>query len=290
MSAFAFSLVFIAALCHASWNLVAKGSGGGLVFAFLCVLAASVVWAPVIVYSVVIVPGNSPIGWSSLGWALVTLTAAIHSVYFVVLLHGYRVAPISVVYPISRGSGPLVSAFAAMLVFTEPLTASTLLGILLIVGGIFVLSAKSAGQDPAGIRRGVIWGGFTGLIIATYTIVDAYAVKIVGLSPVLYDYAANLLRLIILFPFVVGRVGEMRDTWTANTRAILAVAVLSPLAYILVLSAMKIAPVSHVAPARELSLMFGAFFGASIFKEGDRARRSFAAVLVALGVAVLSLS
>ena len=289
MSSLALTLVLLAAITHAIWNLAAKKCGGAtIVFAFLTAAVAVVIWSPLVVGYLNYYPSVSPVAWGWQAWLVITASAVVHSVYFVVLLHGYRAAPLSVVYPIARGTGPLISSFAAILVFNEELTFSGVSGVLLIVCGVLLLSTGPSAGDVAALRRGLIWGGITGLTIALYTLVDAYGVKTLRMDPLLYDYGANLFRVGVLFPFIAHRRNELISVGRNHLIGILIVALLSPAAYVLVLFAMQIAPVSHVAPARELSLMFGAFFGGKFLKEGNLLRRMTAAGFIAAGVMLLA--
>jgi drug/metabolite transporter (DMT)-like permease len=292
MSSFALLLVFLAAITHAIWNLAAKKGGGATVlFAFLSAFASFLIWGPLTAGYIYAFPEVSPASWSLACWGIVALSGMIHAVYFSVLLHGYSVAPLSVVYPVARGTGPLISSFAAAALFGETLTSKSISGIGLIVCGVLLLASGMSPNQAVGehgLRRGVLWGALTGLTISLYTVVDAYGVKTLGIDPVLYDYGTNFFRMLILLPIVASSLKKAREINRVQLRGILAVAILSPAAYIMVLFAIKIAPVSHVAPARELSLMFGAFFGGKFLAEGHLKRRMSAAGLIALGVVLLA--
>jgi drug/metabolite transporter (DMT)-like permease len=292
MSSLALLFVLIAAVCHAGWNLAAKKAGGGLNFALMASLAVGLLWAPINGAFIFFSPQHSPWGWSVSAWIFVGLSAVLHAFYFVILLKGYRSAPLSLVYPIARGSGPLLSACLALVLFDERLSSGFSAGVAFIASGIAVLTFEPRsciGEHAATLRTGIFWGCCTGLFISAYTLTDAYAVKTLRLSPMVYDYCVNVLRAAALLPFASLSVPLVRGMWRENKAALLAVSILSPLAYILVLFAMQIAPVSHVVPARELSLVFGAFFGSTLFGEGQVLRRTCAASLIAAGVAALTL-
>jgi hypothetical protein len=94
---------------------------------------------------------------------------------------------------------------------------------------------------------GVRWGALTGALIAAYTVIDGYAVKVLLIGPVLVDYVGNLLRVPLLLPPALRDVAGLRDAWRCQWRHALVVAALGPLAYVLVLYAVQMAPVSHVA-------------------------------------------
>ncbi len=289
MSTSALLLVLVAALLHASWNLAAKQCGGGVVFAFATGVCTSILWLPIIIAVIYLMPASSPTAWSSASWAAVIASAAIHAVYFVVLLHGYRVAPLSVVYPVARGTGPLLSSFCAVLLFDELLTATSFAGILLVVIGVFLLAwQRPALKTGDQISGGILWGVATGVTIALYTLVDGYAIKVENLNPIVYDYSASVLRVAILLPFVVKRRPELTETFRSHMKGIIIISVLAPLAYILVLFALKLAPLSRVAPVREVSMLFGAFLGGKFLKEGSLTQRMSAAGLIAVGIMLLS--
>jgi len=219
--------------------------------------------------------------------------------YFVVLLRGYRVADLTVVYPLARGSGPLISSLVAVVFLGEQLTTlgaagivGVVLGVFLIAGGPRMIVAVRDGHDAETRQRvlaGLYYGLLTGLFIAGYTVVDSYAVKVLLMSPILLDYVGNLLRLVMLAPLAVSDWTETRRLWRVQWRYAALVALFSPIAYVLVLYAVQSAPISHVAPAREVSMLFAALIGGKLLGEGDRALRIAGAVLIALGVTALGL-
>jgi drug/metabolite transporter (DMT)-like permease len=127
------------------------------------------------------------------------------------------------------------------------------------------------------------------VIIAGYTLWDKRAVSALGIPPLLYDWCGNLGRVLILTPLALGRPGEVRRLWREHRREVLVMAVLTPLSYILVLTALVFTPVSYVAPAREISILLGTVMGARLLAEGDSARRLVAAGAMVVGVAALAI-
>ena len=117
-----------------------------------------------------------------------------------------------------------------------------------------------------------------------YTALDGYAVKFLALSPFLLDYFSNFLRTIIMLPLFIRKRTEVREEWRKNGKYALAIGAVSPLAYILVLYAMQTAPISHVAPLREISMLFAAAFGARLLKEKQLKEKLFGVGLMVLGV------
>jgi drug/metabolite transporter (DMT)-like permease len=291
MSWTAFALVLVAALLHASWNLAAKKAGGNHHFALLNALCVVVLWAPVAAWFGV----RELQHWGLAEWALVLASAIVHVLYFVVLLKGYRESDLTVVYPVARGSAPLMSALGAVLLLGEHLTALGMAGVLAVCGGVFLIAGGPGlwrtAHDPAARERvhaGLRWGALTGALIAGYTVIDGYAVKVLLIGPVLLDYVGNLLRVPFLLPAALrdraGFMAAARMQW----RYALVVATLGPLAYVLVLYAVTMAPLSHVAPAREVSMLFAALLGGRLLGETDRGPRRAGAACIAAGVAVLA--
>ncbi len=134
------------------------------------------------------------------------------------------------------------------------------------------------------------YGLLTGVFIASYTLVDGYAVKFVLMSPILLDYVGNLVRMLLLAPAVLrDRVATLQH-WQMQWKYAVFVGIVSPVSYVLVLYAVKIAPLSHVAPAREVSMLFAALLGGQLLGEGDRLARLLGAALIAVGVMALALT
>jgi drug/metabolite transporter (DMT)-like permease len=292
----ALALVLAAAFCHALWNLAAKQAGGDQRFVLLVALMISVLWAPVGLWAAW---GVLP-HWGGVEWAVILASAATHVVYFTVLLRGYRASDLTVVYPVARGTGPLLSSAGAVLLLGETLSAWGVAGVGAVAGGVFLIAGgprlwrelRGAEGDPAQrlrVRHGIAWGAATGVCIAAYTVIDGYAVMVLALSPILVDYFGNLLRIPFSLPSALRDPAGTRAAWRATWRAALVVAVLSPAAYVMVLFALRLAPLSHVAPAREVSMLFAALLGGRLLGEGDRGLRLVGAACIAAGVGCLAL-
>jgi drug/metabolite transporter (DMT)-like permease len=288
----AFALILLAGLIHASWNIAAKKAGGDARFAFFSAVLMMVFWAPLGWW----LARDAVPHWGALEWGIVTASGVLHVVYYVILLRGYRKADLTVVYPLARGSGPLLSSLVAVTLLGEQISALGVLGIVGVVGGVFLIAGGPgllrASHDPAAgqrVRKGMAYGLLTGAFIASYTVVDGYAVKALLMSPILVDYMGNFVRVALLAPVVLRDLPTAAAMWQAQWRFALLVAVVSPIAYVLVLYAMRVAPLSHVAPAREVSMLFAALMGGHLLDEGDRLARVLGAVCIAAGVTTLAL-
>lgn len=295
MTLHAFTLIIVAGIIHAFWNIVAKKAGGDARFSLFTSVLNAVVWLPVGWWV-----GKDVVPlWGATEWAFVSASALLHIFYFITLLRGYRVADLTVVYPLARGSGPLISSMVAVLFLGEHLSSLGALGIAAVVAGVFLIAGgpamlRAATRPGAGEARertlkGLYYGLLTGLFIAAYTVVDSYAVKVVMLSPILLDYMGNLVRVVMLAPLSVMNWAETQRLWRLQWRFALVVAIFSPMAYVLVLYAVQTAPISHVAPAREVSMLFAALIGGKLLGEGDRLLRIAGALLIGVGVVALGL-
>jgi drug/metabolite transporter (DMT)-like permease len=233
--------------------------------------------------------------WEGTEWALIATSALVHTIYFVVLLRGYRKADLTVVYPLARGSGPLLSSMVAIVLLGEHISAwgvsgiiAVVLGVFLIAGGPGLFRASHSAERQRRVRKGMFYGLLTGVFIATYTVIDGYAVKIVLMSPILVDYMGNFARLAFLLPSAMRNTAETRCLWRTQWKYAAVVGTISPISYVLVLYAMQVAPLSHVAPAREVSMLFAALLGGQLLGEGDRMARLFGAACIAYGVMALA--
>lgn len=291
MPLLALAMVLVAALLHALWNIAAKKAGGDRHFVMLGALMIVVLWAPL---GLTLGWRQIP-SWGGLEWAFIVGSGLTHLVYFNVLLKGYRVSDLTVVYPVARGTGPLISSVVSVSLFGETLGWHGALGVAGVCGGVFLVaggpSLWRAAHEPARRERvhaGIAWGAATGLLIAGYTVLDGYAVKRLALSPILVDYFGNLTRIPFMFPATWRRRDEFGRACRTLWKPALVMAAISPLAYVLVLYAARMAPLSHVAPAREVSMLFAALVGGRLLGEGDRGLRAAGATLMAAGVILLA--
>jgi drug/metabolite transporter (DMT)-like permease len=132
--------------------------------------------------------------------------------------------------------------------------------------------------------------GFTcGCCIAAYTVWDQRAVSQHHLPPIIYDCGTALVMFTVLTPFAWPRRAEAARTWREHRGKVVLVGLLGPIGYVLILTAMTFTPVSYIAPAREISILIGTFFGARLLKETESSRRLFAATGMVAGMVALAL-
>ena len=167
--------------------------------------------------------------------------------------------------------------------------AGVVVGVFLIAGGPGLWRATHDPERRQRIHKGMLYGVITGVFIASYTVVDGYAVKFLLMSPILLDYMGNLLRLVVLVPTVVRDMPAAAILWQRQWKYAVFVGIISPVSYVLVLYAMQTAPLSHVAPAREISMLFAALLGGQLLGEGDRVLRLLGAAFIGTGVMALAI-
>ncbi|MES2945513.1 MAG: EamA family transporter [Pseudomonadota bacterium] len=298
MSAAALALVLAGATCHAIWNIATKKAGGGLAFVWLFGLVSVLAAAPLAVW----VWQTQAQFFTPAMWAVAVASGLIHVVYSLVLQQAYKVSDFAVVYPIARGTGPTLSVLAALFLLGEKPAvlgwagvASVLAGVFLSAGALDLLRRQPAAAHDLVQKRqirqkGVIWGVLTGICIAAYTVMDGWAIKSLGMQPLLFYMVGLMVRTAVVAPFVFRQMPVLRIQWQKNCRLILLVGVLSPLAYLLVLFAIQTAPLSYVAPVREVSMLMATFLGARWLGESVRSAQWMGAALMLSGVLMISLS
>ncbi|HYY24320.1 MAG TPA: DMT family transporter [Candidatus Udaeobacter sp.] len=285
MTAWALTLILAAAFVHATWNLLNKRASGHATFTWLVAITSALFYAPVAAAAVFY--WQAHVSLAAVGF--MAGSAALHTAYFVLLNEGYRAGDLSLVYPLARGTGPLLSSGAAILFLGERPSLMASAGGLMIVAGVIALTCNPQRLGQAGMRKAIGYALITGTFIAGYTLWDKQAVSKFAVAPILLDWGSNLGRTLLLTPFALRHWQSARNEWRTHRFEIIGVALLVPLSYILVLTALQFTPVSYVAPAREISILIGTAMGTRLLAEGDVRRRLVAACAMVLGVVALSM-
>ncbi len=284
MSTLALLLVLCAAVIHAGWNFLLKRSGGGTVFVWWFATLSAVIYAPIAVGILWYV--KPALGWQHIG--LISASAALHTAYYMLLDRGYRSGDLSLVYPLARGSAPLITVLCAVVLLDETPTALAVGGTVLIGFGALMLTGGMGSLRRSGSLPAAGYALLTGCMIASYTLVDKVAVGLFLIPPLIQDWASNVGRALLMTPMAMRHRHDLLPTWRRCYKAIIAVAILCPLSYILVLSAMVFTPVSYIAPAREISILVAALMGTQLLAEGHAAQRIAAATAMVVGVVCLA--
>jgi drug/metabolite transporter (DMT)-like permease len=277
-------LILAAAVIHATWNLINKQASGHATFTWLVAVLSALFYAPATITIIEVWQLN----FDFVVVGMIVGSAALHTAYFVLLNEGYRVGDLSLVYPLARGTGPLLSSVAAIVLLGERPSVIAVVGALLIIGGVVILTTNLSRLRETGARDAAIYALVTGLFIAAYTLWDKQAVSHFAIAPLVLDWGANVGRVLLLSPFAIKYSDQTIAEWREHKYEAIAVAVLIPLSYILVLTAMSFTPVSYVAPAREISILIGTAMGTRLLAEGDVRRRLVAACAMVLGVVALA--
>lgn len=285
MSPLAISLVLLSALFHALWNYAAKRSIGGPVFIWLFGVVEMFLYLPFVLYLMF----NQQPFLSFVGLFFIVGSSVLHIAYFVLLSKGYQVGDLSIVYPLARATGPLIATFTAILLFGERPTILAIIGAFLICGGAFWLTG-----DPRKLRQhemlpSMQFALLTGVAIAGYTLWDAYSVTGLMIAPLIFQWGIGAIRVLILTPYTLRHWGLAKTIWQRDKWKVVFVGIFSALAYVLILIALRVSPVSYVAPMRVISTLIGVGMGVGFLSEGDVKRRLSAASVMVFGVIALSL-
>ena len=277
-------LVAAAALAHATWNIAVKRAGtSGPGFLWAGIVVGAVAFAPFGIYSL------ASSGTNLLHWLpLAAVSSVLQVAYLLTLQRGYRLGDVSIVYPLARGTGPLLSVILAIVLLGERPGWTALLGAAVVVAGVLVIGFAGGLSHARSNRAGILYGLGVGVLIAAYTIWDASAVTRFGMPPVGLYWGSVMFQLLLLAgPALRQRRATLRvarEHWIA----VLLFGILSPLAYVLILVAIQLAPVSIVAPAREVSVVLVGLAGWLLFREPHPVQRLVGAGIVLAGVALLA--
>jgi drug/metabolite transporter (DMT)-like permease len=269
-------LVLLAAAAHAVWNAVVKVSGDRLLtFATISGtgMAIGIVAAPFV-----------PLPAAE-AWPFLLASTLIHCVYYATLLAAYR-GDYSIVYPVARGSAPVMVAVLAAAFAGESLSAGGMVGIALASVGI-VAASLWGGRRPGTSAMPLLWAGLTGLAIAAYTVADGMGVRRSGTAVGYVLWLSILMALPIVGAALLARRGRVAEHLKRNWRPGIGGGFLATLAYGLAIYAMSQGAMAQVAVLRETSVVMAAAIGAVTLREGFGLRRVLAAATIVAGIVLL---
>lgn len=282
-------LVAISAVLHVAWNVRLKTAGDPLRAATVGMLAASLGIVPVGV-AAWWMSGAPPIPVEGVLLGLVSGT--VEAAYFILLSAAYRRGDLSVVYPIARGTAPLLAVAIGVVVLGERLGVAGSLGVVALLGGFLVLQQPwRALQGHRGVDPAIAFALATGVSIATYTALDRVGTRLIDPLP----YAAILwvTTSAVLVAWVRSRAGgHLAAGGKPEIRRAAVGGFLTLGAYLLILIALSVAPLSGVAPLRESATVFAAAWGSVRLGEAvsgrETVRRVGASVLIVAGALLLA--
>jgi drug/metabolite transporter (DMT)-like permease len=266
-------LALLAAVLHASWNLIVKQSTdrrlalwGQFTIGGALSAAALALWT---------ISSSMPdIAWQ---WAIIS--GATHVPYLMLLSRAYDRGDFSMSYPIVRGAGALAATAGGVLFLNDSLSITSTIGIMIAVLGLFVL-AKSGSWHIIGSAIAVA------STIAIYSVVDGHGTR--QSNPIAYALALNIAAAIFVSLFTaIGSRKMMIPTLQRHWKTLGTAGVFSTVAYTLIMIAYKHAPVGYVASLRESSVVIAAFAGWKMLDEGDHRKRITSATIVLIGLVVL---
>lgn len=287
-------LLVAAAVFHAISQALIKGAKSSVVFSWLMLGVSTVLGIPALLLLETVSP---------MDWIIVLASGLFEAVYFMSLTKAYSQGDLSSVYPIARGSAPLLTLLWSVLFLGEHPSGAGLFGIIIIVAGIYLSRLDSLSDWNKPLRNlrhgGAGWALLTGVFISGYTTLDKVGTR--HFNPVLYLYLVLAIAWIVQMPFrlkasqrvaILDEIGSRRDgKWQLDAASCLRVVggmALGFAAYTLVLVAMMTSPVSYVAPVREMSVVLGAWIGIKYMKERGGIIRIAAASMIVAGIFVIA--
>jgi drug/metabolite transporter (DMT)-like permease len=280
MENFVFLAVLFAAACHAGWNALIKVGLDPLSTATLISLGAGLV-------ALALVPLVGVPAWAAWPWLIASVV--VHLCYFASLIESYRTGDLGQVYPIARGSAPLMTAAATTVFIGEKLSLIGWTGILSLVAGVLLLSARGGRELAEVDRRAIGFALFTALTICAYSVVDGIGARL-SANPNAYSLWLFIGIAVVMLPYAIYRDGpEVIPAMQRFWRRGLAGGALQLLSYGIAIWAMTLAPIAIVATLRETSVLFGAVIAVVVLKEPLRAARIAAACLIVCGLILIRL-
>jgi len=282
---YAISIAIILVLCsgltHAIWNLFTKTSKNKSVFLWSIHIASFVILLPYFIIDV----ASSSISLS--GCSFMLLSMGFQMGYFFLLPIVYRQGEMSQMYPIMRGMGALLVPLFSVWIYKESLSPIGWVGVGCIVLGLFAISGFIKKQTGAAISfRAIMPALLVGLCITGYVMTDKMVLQ--SLSPLSIIELSNMAYVIVLSPAVL-RSRQIKAEWNANKATIIWGTILSPGSYLLFLFAMDLAPLSHLAPIREIGTVFGAMLGIFLLKESNGLNRVLLSAVITAGVILIGI-
>ena len=274
-----FLAVLFAAACHAGWNALIKVGLDPLSTTTLISVGSGLA-------ALVFLPFVGAPAWAAWPWLIASV--AIHLVYFASLVECYRTGDLGQVYPIARGSAPMMTAAATTIFVGERLSPVGWTGILVLVAGVLLLSARGGRELTRIDRRAVGFAIFTAFTICAYSVVDGIGARL-SANPNAYSLWLFVGIAMVMVPYAIYRDGDVLPAMRRYWQRGFAGGALQVLSYGIAICAMTVAPIAIVATLRETSVLFGAAIAVVVLKEPLRAARIIAACLIVCGLILIRL-
>lgn len=290
MTRLALVLILLSALAHATWNFLLKRATNQEVFT----------WWLRVVMSILLLPFALTLFWQSsfthLGLYFIVGRSLLDIIYFMLLGRSYASGDLSLTYPIARGVGPALTPILGVLVLNETVEPQAIVGIVSVVLGIYTLYwGRRLSQiltDPLKFlrERSTRYALLTGVVIAVYSVWDKVAIELV--NPFLYMYLFSFVSAVLFTPYAIKKHGRrvLLAEWRISSKGIIAAAILSFLAYGMILTALQFSRVSYIAPAREISIVVGVLLGIIVLKESFGRSRLIGSCLIVAGLTLIAVA
>jgi drug/metabolite transporter (DMT)-like permease len=277
MDLIVFLAVLAGAAMHASWNALVKTGLDRTTSIFLLAFIQGIICLALLPFFEV------PLAAS---WPWIAVSALLHTGYKIFLIRAYEHGDLSLVYPLARGSAPLIVALAGIFVLAESMTVMKFAAVCAIGLGVMLMSSKF-GSGEAMPRAALLFALGTALFTASYTLVDGVGARISGTASgfTLWMFVSDGILMTIYALFVRGR--GLLSTVRGNLLSGTAAGALSLGSYWIAIWAFTLAPIALVAALRETSVLFAMLI--AVFWLGEKAnmQRWFAAALILVGIVLM---
>ncbi len=271
-------LVILAAILHAAWNLLIKIQGERLACLAWMSIFAAICWLPFLA----LLP---PLSKEAL--PLLAITSVFHLIYKISLAKAYDHGDFAQVYPIARGSAPLLTTILAIPLAGEWLSGADLLSLLLIIGGVLLLSWNGREIE---LSKSVLWALATGICIACYTVADGLGGRATVNALTFAGYQCIVDGISIFLVALFRRPSRLSTVFVRQWHKLLAAAIMSASAYAIIIFVMSRTKIGAVAALRETSVLWAVLIGVFFLREKFGRLRFIAALIVLSGVVSLRLT
>ena len=274
-----FLLIIVSGLLHASWNSIAKYVGKNTTILWLSMSLGGWLGIPYFVWI------RADISWFSLlFWGLIC--AITHSCYYLVLTRAYAQFPLSVIYPISRGLGIVITSLFSLFYFRDLITSIGLIGIVLVLSGIILFHYSH--QNIASLSTGIIWGLLVGITISSYLITDYLALQYLPAEHLIW--VIFIFMSILLLPYLYHyHRRELYETLAQKKGIATFIGCLSFSSYFLILWVLRVSPLGYVVALRETSIIFAGILAWFYLKEPFSTTKWIAIIFISVGAIVIKL-
>ncbi|GAA2593537.1 EamA family transporter [Dactylosporangium fulvum] len=289
MDLLAIALALTAAVIHACWSLLSKRLSryDPAAFVWLASLGSLLAYGPI----VLVLTGSAALHPTGTQVVFMAGSILINLGYFMLTQYGYRNGDLSFVYPIARGTGPILATLGGVVLLGQVPSALGVVGLLAVAAGVMTLGLLgrpgTSGDRPAP-ASGLAYALLSGVAIAAYTLWDQHAVGALAISPLLLNVVDDAGRVVLLAPVAVRNRHEVRRLWRECRWLIVAAGTLMPVPYLLFLYALRLAPASVVSPVREVSVVLVVLAGGRLLAEGQLRVKLLVSATVLLGLVTLT--